>query len=460
MSKVNMFNSDLFPMEGASDKEAEVLRDKILDSDESLPDSVTGRVWYISAFSGYDGNSGKAKNQAWKTAFAIDENADKIKAGDAVLFEREGVYRGTFRTKSGVFYGAYGNGYKPCLYGSDRSFHREIDWKMIGENLWMCTYKFSSDVGVVVFNHGDLVGFKRHSKSDLSRPGDFWCDPEDNFRLYVYLDEEPWVYPSIEIGLNRYIIGVYDNSENVIIDNLCIRYTGSHAIAMADCPKNITVKNCEIGFVGGSYIGSAILGQYTRFGNAIEFYGQCENILIEDNWLYQVYDSGVTFQGGGSYVSKNLTIRNNLIEYCGMGSVEYWLWYDKSKGDYCYADNVLIENNVMRFAGYCWGGEQRPDKVSAHILSNGPNHNHIKNYVIRGNTFDQSTQDLVEITSLDGVYPSLEGNTYIQKEGLRLGSFADKRDILFDTDVAKMIKKEWGDRKANVVYHKSETNEE
>ncbi len=451
-----MFNSDLFPMSGESDNEAEALRDKILDSDESLPDSVTGRVWYISAFSGYDGNTGKAKNQAWETAYAIDQNADKIKAGDAVLFEREGVYRGNFRTKSGVFYGAYGNGYKPCLYGSDRSFTREFDWREIEENLWICTHKFTSDIGVVVFNHGDLVGFKRNSKEDLKRPGDFWCDPEDNFKLYVYLDEEPWSYPSVEVGQRRYIIGIYDNSENVIIDNLCIRYTGSHAIAGADCPKNITVKNCEIGFIGGSYIATTNLAPYTRFGNAIEFYGECENILVENNWLYQIYDSGVTHQGGGNYLAKNITIRNNLIEYCGMGSIEYWLWYDKENGGFCSAENVLYENNIMRFAGYCWGGDQRPDKVSAHILSNGPNYNHIKNYVIRGNIFDQSTQDLIEITSLDGMYPKLEGNTYIQKEGLRLGSFSDKRDIIFDQNVEKILKEDWGDSKPTVIFDKSE----
>ena len=43
---------------------------------------------------------------------------DKIKAGDAVLLKRGDIFRGNLvSAKSGVSYGAYGEGDKPCIYG-------------------------------------------------------------------------------------------------------------------------------------------------------------------------------------------------------------------------------------------------------------------------------------------------------------------------------------------------------
>lgn len=444
MEEINIYNSNRFPVKSASDSLAEQLRKSIVERKDSLPASVTGRIRYISPLG--DDSSDGSKEHPWKTVKALEKNADGISAGDAVLFERGGIFRGNIRAKGGVYYGAYGEGKKPEIYGSAENY-ANAEWREAEPDIWTCG-ELSADAGIVVFNGGELIGFKKHEKEDLKQNGDFWCD---GFVYYMYSKGNPAeLWQSIEIGVRTAIFGMYDSPvKNITVENLCFKYGGGHAVSACsgEGAVNITVRGCEIGFIGGSYLSGR-----TRFGNAIEFYGPTENAIAEKNLMYQIYDSGLTFQGGESFAVKNVRFADNLIEYCGMGSFEYWLAYNSANGVYNYADDVLFENNICRFAGYCWGGYQRPDKVSSHILSNGANQNRITNYVIRNNIFDCSTHDLIEITSLDGTYPEMQGNTYIQTKGMRLGSFADSRDIEFGDNVKEVLEKEWGEEKPEIIY--------
>lgn len=433
------------------DEKANELKAKIAAASDVLPQTVTGTIWYVSA-SGDDSNQGNSKDSAWKTPAALAVNASKIKAGDAVLFERGGVYRAVseyitksvVRAKSGVYYGAYGEGEKPRLYGSLKNYAKPELWQEKEKNIWTCG-RLEDDTGIIVFGNDELVGYKKYNKCDLKENGDFWCDRLN--RVFVYWDKNPAEdYNSIEIGVRTTVVGMYDAPlEDITIENLCIKYCGGHAIAATNGTKNITVRGCEMGYIGGS-----ILTDTTRYGNAVEFYQACENILVEYNWIYEIYDSGFTHQGGDNYVAKDIMVRNNLIETCGMGSIEYWMAYGPEHKN--YAENVSYLDNIMRKAGYCWGGIQRPDKVSSHILSNGTNQNHFINYQIKGNIFDRSSCFLLELTSLDETYPILEGNTYVQTEGMGLGTFAQFEDVIFDSEVQKKINEEWGDSKATIIF--------
>lgn len=439
------------PMTSKFDSQADAMRNKVLNASDALPASVTGKIWYISN-DGSDRNSGNSKNDAWATIDALNFYGNKINSGDAVLFERGGVYRGTFNAKSGVYYGAYGTGDKPCIYGSSQNYAK-VNWKKKFGNIWICDTYIPDDVGTIIFNHGEMVGYKRDKKYEMKNNGDFWCDENNGYTLYVYMDKNPAeAFKSIEIGIRKTIINISAGMKDITIDNLCLKYTGAHGIDAKHGSANITIKNCEFGFIGGSYL-KGYWREYTRYGNAIQFYQGCENILVENNWIYQIYDSGITHQGDGNYVAKNINFSSNLIEYCGMGSIEYWLWNLEDEGKQCWAENVTYANNIMRFAGYGWGGYQRFDKISAHIYSNGDNHNNFKNFKITGNIFDQSSHDLIEISSLFKTYPTLSGNTYAQALGGRLGTYAESKDIIFDASVSDVIKTVIGDNSAAIIYY-------
>lgn len=432
------------PMTSHYDAEANVMRQTVRNSNYSLPDTVTGQIWYISN-NGNDGKNGKTQKNAWKSITALNYYANEIKAGDAVLFERGGVYRGSFSAISGVYYGAYGTGDKPCIYGSKMNYAKAT-WSLkhkdkSGNNnhIWVLNAPFSSDVGLIVLNYGEEVAYKKFNNYDMEDQGDFWCDAKSNYRVYMICDRNPSEkYKSIEIGEKKNIIslsGGEDTIENVVIENLCIKYTGGHGIgATGPKIKNITIRGCELGYIGGSYLSGAL-----RYGNAIEFYCGCENIIVENNWIYQIYDSGFTYQGGGEVTFKNILLDRNLIEYCGMGSYEYWL---SSESNINYAENVTISNNIMRFAGYNFGGIQRPDKCSTHIRSDITCRNTHKNFLVTGNIFDQSSTNLLEIkgTAVETL-PTMKGNTYAQNaEGL-FGTFDSCNGITFDGDMTEFIHK-------------------
>ena len=432
------------PMKSNYDSQAKTMRDKVLSYKDKLPKTVTGKIWYVSN-KGKDTNDGSSPETAWGSIFAMNFNKDKIQAGDAVLFERGGVYRGVFTAKSGVYYGAYGKGDKPCIYASDQNYAK-VSWTYKNANIWVCDAPFSKDVGTLIFNHGESVGFKKDKRYYLENNGDFWCDCQNGHKLYVYMDKNPAkLYKSIEIGINKNIISIEDGTKKVTIENLCLKYTGGHAISATGDVRNIIIRGCEIGFIGGSYLDGSL-----RFGNAIEFFVGGNDILVENNWIYQIYDSGITHQGGGEYIAKNLNFTDNLIEYCGMGSYEYWL---AGHWDVSWAENVTFADNICRFAGYCWGGEQRADKCSTHIRTDVSCRNTMKNFKVTGNIFDQSSENLLEIGSTSETYPEMKGNIYAQNSKGLFGTYKTKAGVDFDEEIKTFINDYVGDKKATIVFY-------
>lgn len=428
------------------DSAAELLKGKI----KALPDrkDFLGKIWYVSP-EGSSSNRGDSPDCPWDSLDTLMEKSSLLSYGDAVLLERGKLFRGQIIAVSGVYYGAYGEGEKPIIYGSIADFSKK-EWVYMGENIWSLEHAFRWDVGFVSVNNSQYIGFNKHKKSDLKKDFDFWCDREDNYRLYMYYSSD-FSFDSIEIGENVNIIDILENCSDVTVENLCLKYGGAHGIRCRQDNKNIIVRGCEISFLGGAYLVNYKDGT-TRYGNAVEFWRGCDNVLVEDCWIHNIYDSGISHQGAGEFVQKNITYRRNLIEYCGMGAVEYWLAYPPGKKLLNYAENVDYSNNIMRYAGYGFGGEQRPDKdKSAHIQSNGPNQNHYINYTIKDNIFYLSSYDLLEISSLNNTFPLLSGNTYVQSSGKRLGSFAESKDVFFNKEVHKKIVEDWGDKEAVVI---------
>jgi hypothetical protein len=84
----------------------------------SAPDieNTENKIYYVSN-SGDDTNDGLSADSPWRTLGRVS-GAD-LCPGDAVLFCRGDIFRGGVVTRSGVSYGAYGEGEKPCIYGWD-----------------------------------------------------------------------------------------------------------------------------------------------------------------------------------------------------------------------------------------------------------------------------------------------------------------------------------------------------
>lgn len=451
----------------------------------TIPEGAT--VYYVSN-NGSDSNNGKSPSSAWKTLDKV--SSANLPYGSYVCFERGGIFRGKLTAKAGVTYTAYGTGDKPMLYGSPENGADPNKWKKSDKkNVWY--YDGSQnwgDVGTLVFNDGQSCAIKairewkdngdvynwttgtifNNGYKDLNTDLHFYHDPSSK-KLYLYSDENPGNrFESIEFNVKQNLISV--SVDGVTVDNLCLKYTGVHGVG-AGTVNNLTVQNCEFGWIGGSVQGVLGSNKYeTRFGNAVEIYGGCEDYTVQNNYIYQIYDAGITHQYSGVgdkvYNHTNVLYLNNVIENC-VYSIEYFVSGCEPSNP-SVMTNFRIEGNHMWYAsrGFC---EQRPPadrSWGAHIKGRcSRTGNRATGYVVKDNIFVDGKDRLLQITSnlynVDGSdsMPTFEGNIFVEQYGRKLGQVWQSEtpdqqiDAKFDFDsIDYLSERTFGRSKDNEIW--------
>ncbi len=447
-------------------------------------------IYYVAA-DGDDKNDGLSPETPLKTPTGVNKLA---KEGDVVLFKRGDEWRGRWQAIPGVTYSAYGEGPKPVFNGNrygdaaDPSYWSLVDGT---KNIW----KYKSiipDVGCIVFNGGESFGEKvcldvRKDLADkkfyvhYSTPFDFnnVCFNENNTfvseyvhistngadvgtpaRLYLRCDEgNPGeVYDSIEICYRGNLIG---GASGVTFDNICIKYAGSHGIGMGTV-ENVTVRNCEVGYIGGSaqhYKDYYIV----RFGNGIEVYGGCENYTIDNCYIYQCYDAGVTHQiGGGTtpFYHENVSITNNVIEKC-IYNIEFFMAaMENGNYDERVIKNAVYKGNFLAYSGEGWG--YNPSRAAG--IKGWDCENKSEGFVIEDNVFLLNKTDAWHLGAYEEEWlPEFKNNTYIHKSdaffirrGTRTNGKYVSNQYKFDSKVETTLEK-IGETGATVVRVKPES---
>jgi len=443
--------------------EVDALTAKRIEEIRNTPTSIVpgegGTAYYVST-SGNDANDGKTPETAWQTLAKVSTHT--YNKGDVVYFKRGDIFRipadgDVLRITQGVSYSAYGEGEKPRIYGSPENGADASKWTLYDAENHIWRYERPMiDQGTLIFNDGESwaktqqMYFKEgrftyadgtafDMKKSLSEDLMLFCEtiPEKDVPVpsstkgYLYLRCDAGnpgeVFSSIEFMPSRHMITAQRsdyNFKNTVIENLCVMYGGSHGIH-ATTVDNFTVRNCEFGFIGGGHqsfssttsIGSTN-GRGVRFGNAVET-GYGDGYHVYNNYIYQCYDCGITFQSS----NKNVTVTdvhfdNNVIEKCQY-SIEYWVSPADQDITKYYIGDYTINNNIMREAGV--GISQlRPDKNSAAHIKGWTKYNAVKDnsYVISGNIFDRSRDMMVHIglpaLTAPTSKPVMQNNTWIQ----------------------------------------------
>ncbi len=332
------------PLKGYKDAETNAMKEKILNTgntEEYYGKKITGTKYYISP-GGNDENDGKSPEKAFRTTDVL--GSLELKAGDAVLFERDSIFRLTSQINvvEGVTYGSYGKGAKPQLYASPYNFAGGDYWEPTKvKNVWKATYLYE-EISCVVYDHGELIGNLRWDPIKLRENGDFYnADSEDTVYIYCDKGNPAKVFESIEISPARNIfkaLGV----NNYVIDNLCLKYAGMFGVNSYGKNKDVYITNCEMGYLGGFSRNKSL-----RLGNAIETGSGADNLVVENNWIYQTYDTAITWQGD-AVAYKNISFSKNLLEY-NVCDIEFF----SSVG--CKVQNFKMDGNIMRFTGGGWG---------------------------------------------------------------------------------------------------------
>ncbi len=368
-------------MKGESEAKAEALKNEIFsrsNTDELY--MISGNKYYVSP-DGNDDNDGLTPDTALKTLNSRVFEKDFLKPGDAVLFERGGLWRtgdSELLVPQGVAFGAYGTGEKPRIYGSACDYAKDRVWEEYSPGIWKIKLDHR-DAGIVIFDNDSKAGFKQFSFEMLKSNGDYYHDRDaEDFYLFCDSGNPSEVFGSIEIGRRGHILRA---SDDTVIDNICIKYTGSHGIFASFC-RNITVTNCEVGFIGGSEQFRGV-----RFGNGIEFGMGAVDITVDNCYIYQCYDAAVSFQAWNDSNKPfiDITFSNLLIEY-NHYSIEF---FDRNT-ETAVMKNITFSNNVLRFSGHSWAQGQRtkPDELGAHIRVGNRWYKNVDNFVIDNNIFD------------------------------------------------------------------------
>ena len=481
---------------------------------------ASGTVYYVSSSEGSDSNSGTSPDAPLKT---ISKAMSKMNSGNTLCLKRGDVWRGeAIEAKSNLTITAYGEGPKPVIMGSYENgggADNVEKWEEVKPNIWRYVGSDKwEDVGNIVFNDGESYAnkivqlyVKQESWStyqitdytnapaqkyvfdswdDLKNDLDFFHDK--NFKggsgatgyLYMYSTQNPALrFASIEFAPDIGLVHV--TVDGVTVDNICFKYTGGHAVGgsahsiLKRQISDLTVQNCEFYWIGGSIhnrIEQSVIGTVpsnnwvadTRYGNAIEIYGGCNGFYAKNNYIYQVFDAGITIQltmsssDWVSYNQQNIEFTDNVIEYCNY-SIEYFLTKIPSSNS-SKMENFVISGNYMWNAGrgFC---ETRPvwDRgFAAHIKSqktapcNRATGFEITDNVMVGigssflsirSTFGEDSLPLLDGNALYGYY-DMDGTA---KDGFQIGVVSgntdgNEDDVAYDNGIEAYLADQMGSK--------------
>ena len=416
----------------------------------SEPD-IPPRSFYISN-NGSDENPGTTPDKPWKSLSKLEGIKGLVYSPVTIFLERGSTFRGQLPLYSYTNYAAYGEGEKPKIYGSAQNF-KNANWTKNStySNVWELDMDSNSvDVGSIVFNHGEKVAFriistttttasdgtKTYSLDSLDTHfSKMFASKYDKDLTFIYYDKKVYLrsdngdpatlFDSIEITDLGFGASIMYNPTNLLlqdvtIENLCLKYSNFGIATGSKGSKNVTMRNLEIGYIGGCMTDD----HDCRWGNGIEIWSNSEYITIEDCWVYQCYDAGITNQctthptASKKNYFDHITFDGNLIEFCQY-NIEFF--NSENEGSYCH--NMNYTNNILRFAGYqVFDPKERLGSDSSYtglINSNGIPHDFGGTYLIEGNIFDTSYGYLLKSCPVnvdDG--PTVRGNTYLQQNEL------------------------------------------
>ena len=398
--------------------EAEAKKQVILNSETDV--TYTGTAYYVSN-GGSDDNDGLTPETAWATIGKVMRagNDGIVKPGDAVFFERGGIWRGeALFCAAGVTYSAYGVGEKPKIYGSEENYTGAEKWTLWydegGVKIWKL-YRDVSEVGNIVFNSGESYATRKYAYYNGSewvfsaqdqRPFDVAVDLTDDLTFYstfelsaeqfaayqqelhgtVFTDaidtggplylrcdggNPGEIYDEIEfhqtpdrIGYVGLVIPAGDN----VIDNLCVKYSARNGIAIygeetESGNANNTIQNCEVAWTGGDQHDlNRIQGDVMVCGEGIVW--KTDNNHFINNYVYQACCAGFVSEFvQGEFVPEatcaGTVISGNVMEKC-----QHTLFFWDNGGnmehpEILFWDNTAITDNYVLYMGYGWSGDPR-----------------------------------------------------------------------------------------------------
>ncbi len=459
----------------------------IVKSDTFVPgETYTGTAYYISN-DGNDSADGTSPESAWATIDRL--NQAELDYGDAVFFRRGDVWRAVqVNSQPGVTYSAYGEGEKPGLYGSEENGGGAEKWSLWyegedGRKIWVY-YRPMLDCGAIYLGE-DLAAEKVQAfwnGQTYQVLSDMWLTDQTEqaaedqatlpeFDPAVHLTEDLTFFSQASNGLPDtlpiYLLGWVDTGEreqycltadgplylrcdqgnpgelygdieflspyapfdgvrdDVVIDNLCVLYTGRNILSVAPECEGVLVQNCELGWGGGcaaSYAADTITG----YGAGVQRNGgvggaSSSHNTFRNNYVHETYQEGLGLEtaiefSGQVFDVTDVTVEGNVFYHCGSPLI-YFNWDEVANPDHQFRNVSFRDNWVFYSTMSSWtdnGEEVQGFHTGAFSIDGGPNMQD-GTVEVRDNVFFAARECLVYIkTYMPEYLPDFEGNCYAQ----------------------------------------------
>ena len=354
--------------------EQKIERMQQFDNQLSIVEDTEIKTYYVSA------NGTSKDGTDINNPMSLKEANNKTYHGnEKILFKCGDTFYGTINfnveaSEDEMFYmGSYGEGEKPIISGANILINRDA-WELDEEGIYKLdlsnysnfdgigkTYWEPYNIGFIADEQGNIYGNRKKSKDKLLNQNDFYCESK-----YLYI--KSYENPTDKMGKIKFVSrnDLVKLSSNTIICDLNIQYTGAHGIVKKNNEiNNVYMHDCIIQNIGGSV---QVASTFTRYGNAVEFWNQAENTLVENCIIRNVYDAGCTVQGNTVITGFfNNIFRDNIFINCTYDIEMASYNSDNSEKD-AHLEKQIIENNISINQGNGWGYEVRPDKSPSSIL--------------------------------------------------------------------------------------------
>lgn len=460
----------------------------IAQSDTFIPgETYTGTAYYI-ANDGDDDADGTSPETPWATIDRLNEaeleygDAVFFRRGDVWRAVQ-------VNSQPGVTYSAYGEGEKPGLYGSEENGGGAEKWSLWyegedGRKIWVY-YRPMLDCGAIVLNGGVAVAEKVQpfwNGQTYQVLSDMWLTDQTEqaaedqatlpeFDPVVHLTEDLTFFSQASNGLPDtlpiYLLGWVDTGEreqycltadgplylrcdqgnpgelygdieflspyapfdgvrdDVVIDNLCVLYTGRNILSVAPECEGVLVQNCELGWGGGcaaSYAADTITG----YGAGVQRNGgvggaSSSHNTFRNNYVHETYQEGLGLEtaiefSGQVFDVTDVTVEGNVFYHCGSPLI-YFNWDEVANPDHQFRNVSFRDNWVFYSTMSSWtdnGEEVQGFHTGAFSIDGGPNMQD-GTVEVRDNVFFAARECLVYIkTYMPEYLPDFEGNCYAQ----------------------------------------------
>jgi hypothetical protein len=368
--------------------------------------------YFVSFSTGLDTNPG-TKAAPWKTLDKV--NGFSFLPGTTISFKRGDTWRTQGNTVNSrgvqlhpktsgsannpIVFDAYGTGTTLPIFDGSYDASHTTDWVNVGTNLWRSAQTFppsagntnglpyyqANDVGNILWGFTAVGGTNvpvnlinaSTGKMTGGGTGGVWYKPGDglahltaqgdwNFNtdgangttqwtVQIYSTTNPaTAMPGLSLAIDT--ANILIDKDYITIQNLDIRF-GATGLIMASGggTSNYTVvRDCVLQWGGGGNNGGAS-DFNSRNGDGVDMLGSSQGWLVERNWIYQTYDTGVGPQFGGAH-GDNVTIRNNIVLPGNAAFNNLFGATMTNNGYYVY-------NNTVYGLDGGWSNNQRPNGV-------------------------------------------------------------------------------------------------